>query len=140
MEVLQGAWSLLERGCVAAVVFEVAGQMNTDFFRIHKEFGQPRPDIAATAKQIAEPNLESMVRWLQALEYESFLIGSDSLIPLTASWWHSSYEVCVSRAELPCWYDVLAILHKRATGDTCFGSLLAPIRRFLFQSFRDVPT
>ena len=63
MEVLQGSRSLLERGCIAAVVFEVAGQMNSDFFRIHKEFGQPRPDIASeVGPQIAEPNLYSMVR------------------------------------------------------------------------------
>lgn len=101
MEVLQGSRSLLERGCIAAVVFEVAGQMNSDFFRIHKEFGQPRPDIASeVGPQIAEPNLYSMVRWSQGLRYESFLLGSRSLIPLTSSWWHSSYEVCITRPEL----------------------------------------
>ena len=136
MVVLQGARSLLERGCIAAVVFEVAGQMNADFFRIHKEFGQPRPDLVAQlGPKIAEPNLESMVHWLQSLQYESFLLGSTSLIPLTSSWWHSSYELCVARAELPCWYDVLALLQPKPRG-TCFGKSLTAVRRLVFGAFQ----
>ena len=138
MEVLQGSRSLLERGCIAAVVFEVAGQMNSDFFRIHKEFGQPRPDIASdVGPQIAEPNLHSMVRWFEGLRYESFLLGSRSLIPLASSWWHSSYEVCITRPELPCWYDVLAILQHSSVA-TCFGNSLEAIRQDLFQAFDEV--
>ena len=64
LEVLQGARSLLEAGDVAAIVFEVAGQMNPDFFRLHKE--QKRVDHRVS---LAEPTLESMVRWLGALGY-----------------------------------------------------------------------
>ena len=40
---------------------------------------------------------------------ESFLLGSRSLIPLSGSWWDKSFEVCWSRRDLSCWYDVLAL-------------------------------
>ena len=136
MEVLQGTRGLLERGCIAAIVFEIAGQMNADFFRIHKEFGQPRPDIAAQlGNQTAQPNLRSMVQWLEVLDYDSFLIGGRSLIPLTSSWWHNSYEVCITRAELPCWYDVLAICRSRSS---CFGTSLVHIQQFLLDAFQEI--
>ncbi|CAK9070229.1 unnamed protein product [Durusdinium trenchii] len=136
LEVLQGARSLLDNGLVAVIVFEVAGQMNQDFFQIHKEDGFPRPDVAARLKgQLAEPNLRSIVKWLQPLGYESFLLGSRSLIPLSFSWWDSSYEVCISRAEIPCWYDVLAILMDNGAG---FGTSLPQIRQPIFEAFEPV--
>lgn len=129
LEVLQGARSLLEAGDVAAIVFEVAGQMNPDFFRLHKE--QKRVDHRVS---LAEPTLESMVRWLGALGYESFLLGSRSLIPLSGSWWDKSFEVCWSRRDLSCWYDVLALPRAGRSG---FWSAFAP-RTVLLQAFAEI--
>ena len=78
LEVLQGARSLLETGDVAAIVFEVAGQMNPDFFRLHKE--QIRVDSRVTAvTALAEPTLESMVRWLGALGYVTWIKSNDGV-------------------------------------------------------------
>ena len=139
MEVLPGAQGLLERGEVAAIVFEVAGQMNRDFFRVHKE-SHVSAVGAKKVQDLTEPTLRSMVQWLRTLGYvtrlpvrsfaspgsnvpsatpspnlnpsrqqESFLLGSRSLIPLTGSWWDESFEICWSRPELACWYDVLAL-------------------------------
>jgi len=109
-EALQGAEGLLRERRVAALTFEIAGQMNSDFFRIHKErhFGHPLPPRQRRGP-LAEPNLRFMVRWLGDRGFDSFLLGSRSLVPLVGIWWDTSYEVCAERRDLPCWYDVLAL-------------------------------
>ena len=82
LEVLQGARALLERGVVAAIVFEIAGQMNPDFFQLHKDavhWMDPASRAAlVSAKsqdELTEPTLHSMVRWLETLGYVTWLLS-----------------------------------------------------------------
>ena len=84
LEVLQGARNLLEMGAVAAIVFELAGQMNEDFFRVHKEAAQVLQTSSLTAlaraksvRNLAKPTLQSMVHWLETFGYATWMhIGS----------------------------------------------------------------
>ena len=68
------------------------------------------------------------VVWLQ----ESFLLGGRSLIPLSGSWWDESFEVCWSRPELSCWYDVLALPRVgRRSGESVVVFSFAACGRFM---------
>ena len=100
--VLQGAESFLRRGAIKAIFFELSNAMNEDFFRIHRLGG--RSERLHSAR---EPTLRSLVRWLDELAYDTYLVGP-VLIPLWGAWWRDEYEVCLRPAPV-CWYDVLAV-------------------------------
>merc|ERR1712110_746679 len=85
-EVLQGAQQLLDAHQVAAITFEIAGQMNGAFFRIHKEHASISNTAAFLRARSTEPNLQSLVRWLDERGFDSFFMGSRSLVPISGEW------------------------------------------------------
>jgi len=114
-EAMLGAAMLLESQRIDALVFELAGQMNADFFLIHKEQHRERAAERLMRLQmgagtpLAEPNLRSIVVWLELRGYACMLLGQRSLVPLSGDWWSAELELCVVRPDVPCWYDVLAL-------------------------------
>eukprot|EP00927_Polykrikos_kofoidii_P034590 TRINITY_DN29319_c0_g1_i1.p1 TRINITY_DN29319_c0_g1~~TRINITY_DN29319_c0_g1_i1.p1 ORF type:complete len:525 (+),score=70.71 TRINITY_DN29319_c0_g1_i1:36-1577(+) len=112
-EALLGSESLIVAHRIDALVFELAGQMNSDFYILHKERQQDLAtarlqELRSGSRRLAQPNLRSMVAWLELRGYASMLIGKRRLVPLSGDWWSEDFEVCFTRPEVSCWYDVLA--------------------------------
>merc|ERR1711879_503917 len=74
------------------------------FYAAH-HFGSP--------SRLAEPNLRSVVSWLEARSYDAYLVGSRTALPIGGPMWNDVYEACRSPHRVHyhgigriCWLDV----------------------------------